>query len=662
MKVKHFFFAAALFGTYAVQAQKDSTTVLDSVAVMEVKSRQVESSALPFLELNRKALEQLNAKTIGEAARFLPGVQIKDYGGAGGLKTISVRSLGATHTGLLYDGLPVADMQAGQIDLGRYSKSFIQSVVLYQANPSETLLPARAYASSSVLGIYSRSFYPAIIASNEYTLGLKAGSFGYKQFTGGGVVILPKAWQLHASTELTGSKGNYPFMLHNGNYSERKRRTNGELETAQGELNLVKKINEDTGFQLKSRGEYSLRGLPGAIRFYNDRSVQSLTNRDFYVQLRYHSKIFENTRIMFLGKYNHAFTNYRDPDFLNNIGGINDRYKQNEKYLSMAIDHSFSSGLSAGFASDISSVDLWSDRTNFTFPKRISSWNNFRINYEDSLWKVNFSLLYSAFTDDSDNTAIKESKNSFSPTIAISRKILASSPVIVRAYYKQSYRMPNFNELYYTILGVAHLDPETAKQWNIGLAYDKIIRKKLTRLSFSVDAYYNWVNDKIIAAPGINLFSWTMLNLGKVEIKGVDMTAEAAGMLSEYLHWNARVSYTWQNAMDITDPNSSRYKDRIPYSPDHSGTAMVSMDFRQWSMGLTGMFSGTRYTLGENNPFNQLDGFGTTDIYLSRKMDISFVKINIRLELNNLFNKQYDVIRYFPMPGRNYLISLQFNF
>ena len=41
-----------------------------------------------------------------------------------------------------------------------------------------------------------------------------------------------------------------------------------------------------------------------------------------------------------------------------------------------------------------------------------------------------------------------------------------------------------------------------------------------------VDGYYNTVHDKIVAYPKGQQFRWTMLNLGKVHIKGVDAMAE----------------------------------------------------------------------------------------------------------------------------------------
>ena len=51
------------------------------------------------------------------ALKRFAGVQVKDYGGVGGMKTVNIRGLGAGHTGVTYDGVQVGDCQSGQVDL-----------------------------------------------------------------------------------------------------------------------------------------------------------------------------------------------------------------------------------------------------------------------------------------------------------------------------------------------------------------------------------------------------------------------------------------------------------------------------------------------------------------------------------------------------------------
>ena len=82
--------------------------------------------------------------------------------------------------------------------------------------------------------------------------------------------------------------------------------------------------------------------------------------------------------------------------------------------------------------------------------------------------------------------------------------------------------MPTLNDLYYTFIGNVKLNPEYTTQYNVGVTYSKSFNGILRILEIQADGYYNQVRDKIVAMPTSNFFRWTMVNLGKVKIKGID--------------------------------------------------------------------------------------------------------------------------------------------
>ena len=67
---------------------------------------------------------------VADALHRIPGVTLRDYGGAGGMKTVSVRGFGAKHTGVSYDGIMLSDCQSGEIDLSRYSLDNVDQLSL----------------------------------------------------------------------------------------------------------------------------------------------------------------------------------------------------------------------------------------------------------------------------------------------------------------------------------------------------------------------------------------------------------------------------------------------------------------------------------------------------------------------------------------------------
>ena len=84
-------------------------------------------------------------QNIADAVRRFAGANVKDYGGIGGLKTVSVRSLGATHTAVAYDGVAVSNTQAGQIDIGRFALDDIDMLSLSVCLPPSYFTSVSSY-------------------------------------------------------------------------------------------------------------------------------------------------------------------------------------------------------------------------------------------------------------------------------------------------------------------------------------------------------------------------------------------------------------------------------------------------------------------------------------------------------------------------------------
>jgi vitamin B12 transporter len=647
---------------YRAAAQTgDSAKVLNKVTVSGLKKKSTFTTVTPLQSLSSETLQQLNAPSVGDAARYFSGVQVKDYGGVGGLKTISVRSLGAAHTGILYDGIPASDVQSGQIDLSRYSTTFVQSIDLQQAQLQQLLQPARAYSYGAVMAINTPVMYVNTFSEKQWRAGLKTGSFGLWQPYAGIQLPLAKKLSMNISSEAVFSKGDYPFTIENGPYSEKSNRQNADMRSLQGEINLAKLFDDSAVLQVKLLGYHSSRGLPGAVIFYNDRSVQQLWNKDLYFQTRYRRSLGKRSGWLMAGRYSNNYTRYTDPDYLNNQGGLDNRYTQQEAYAGTAVDHKIGTHFTVAVSSDVSYAWLAANLPGFVQPSRWSYWNNLAFQYNARLWQLTGSLLLSTVNDKTKTGTATAAINKLTPSIAGNLRLGESSPFMVRAFYKHVFRMPTFNDLYYNMIGNSSLRPEYARQYNAGLVFSKPFTRVLKHLTLGIDGYYNLVDDKIVAVPNKNLFSWTMLNLGKVDIKGIDLTAEVSGQITGAVSWFSRIAYTYQRAIDITNPASVYYKNTIPYTPDHSGSGLFSLQYGRWGGGYSLLFSSTRYTIGENNPFNMLDGWGTQDAFLSWTKNMKAFRMQLKASMDNLLNKQYDVVRYFPMPGRSFKISLQLN-
>ena len=125
---------------------------LSEVVVTADRIREI----VPAQRLSGRQLQRLSSNSIADALRYFSGVQVKDYGGIGGLKTVNVRSLGSQHVGVFYDGIQISNAQNGTVDLGKFSMDNMEVLSVYNGQKSDIFQSARDYASAAALYMVSR--------------------------------------------------------------------------------------------------------------------------------------------------------------------------------------------------------------------------------------------------------------------------------------------------------------------------------------------------------------------------------------------------------------------------------------------------------------------------------------------------------------------------
>ena len=151
----------------------DSVQRLQEVVVVS-DSRQ---SVIPSQQLQGDELRRLNSLSVADALRFFAGVQLKDYGGVGGIKTVNIRSMGTNHVGVFYDGIQLSNAQNGQVDLGMFSLDNMQAISLYNGQKSQIFQSAKDFNSAGSIYMWTRrpEFTPGETFHVKATL--KGGSF-----------------------------------------------------------------------------------------------------------------------------------------------------------------------------------------------------------------------------------------------------------------------------------------------------------------------------------------------------------------------------------------------------------------------------------------------------------------------------------------------------
>ena len=112
---------------------------LDSVKVGATRISEHITSATPLRIIDETDMSRLNIVDMTDGLNRMAGVFLRDYGGAGGMKTVSVRGLGANHTAVSLDGIIQTDVQTGQIDFSRYNLMSISQMKLIVADDFDGL-------------------------------------------------------------------------------------------------------------------------------------------------------------------------------------------------------------------------------------------------------------------------------------------------------------------------------------------------------------------------------------------------------------------------------------------------------------------------------------------------------------------------------------------
>lgn len=636
---------------------------------VEAKRNNNVTSTAPVQSIGVAEIRQLGSLQLSDVAKHFSGVTIKDYGGIGGLKTISVRSLGVAHTAVSYDGITLSDCQTGQIDIGRFSTDNVEMLSLCNGQSDIIFTPARLMASASSLNIVTLRPQFADSTLVHGNVSLKGGSFGLFNSSLSLDLKISKYLSNRFSAEYLYADGQYPYTLEygpaSGDSTSREKRKNSDVRNFRLEDALFLDFGKGGSGNLKVYYYDSERGLPGATIFYNtdNFSSQRIWDKTFFAQSHYVIKPVRKLSLQVNAKYNYGYLRYLDPTYLNSEGKEENSYKQQEYYLSFSALYELTKQLLVSASSDAFVNTLDANLVDFSYPRRFTSLT--AINAKGVLrhFTAIASLLFTQTDEHTDYGDAAANQQKLSPYLSFSYRPFFHRDFYLRAFCKNIFRLPTFNDLYYSRIGNSDLKPEDTRQYNIGLTYQMKSGEWLTDFNITMDAYHNDVKNKIVAYPTKNIYQWTMLNYGKVSINGLDLTVDATLRASKYVLVKMGAAHTYMRVLNVTDKSSREYKNQLPYTPRVSGAEHLTMLTPWVELGYNLVWSGKRYAVNQNYAENRLSGYFDHDLSVAHTFDFARHRsLRLSAECLNFTDKNYAVVRYFPMPGRSYRATLKYEF
>ncbi len=611
----------ALLALQVIQPQ------VDTIAESSVTARRNEV-IVPRQTLSGTELQSLSTSTVADALKYFSGVQIKDYGGLGGQKTINVRSLGTQHTGVYIDGIRITNCQNGTVDLGKYSLANMESVELYNANKVSPQMTASEYASAATVYFTTRrpkaTSLRALVSQGSFKTNRAQLHASYKT-------------RFFADFEGYHSCGNYPFSYHSAYEDTVGVRKNSDITFYRAECGYFD--DHLTGHLYLYSSE---RGLPGGIvRRLSDKYGDIGREEDFntFAQLTYRNNWGRHSF-----KYNTRYAYdklHADARFLENqFVHYNNTYRQQDFYNGAVYSWS-GRRLCFSVSPDLRLSDLRCDVTGMSYLWRSDFKSVASATYDYAGIKCSASVLYTNIKDHS-KMATAGRLTRWTPSAHASYTI---KDFTIRAFYKTIFRAPTLNDLYYTQVGRRDLKPEYTKQYDLGVTFSR------QAVMIQLDAYHNEVKDKIVCIPQGASYNWRMMNYGYVVTNGVDLSARAT-----YKDFSLFVSSTWQDVLDMSDPDDEfSWKHQFLYSPKLSASAILSYHHKGWQASLSHMYCSERYWSYVEE--DRMPAYNCTDA----KVQYTFKNnITLALECNDIFDVRYEVVQRWPLPGRRFALTLMY--
>ena len=463
-----------------------------------------------------------------------------------------------------------------------------------------------------------------------------------------------KGWQGFVDGEYCTSRGDYPFRYHSEYEDTVGRRANSDIRYGRVEAALFK-----GGFSSHIYYYDSERGCPGGIvRRLSDKytNVGREWDRDFFVQASYQERFFKKVLFKANTKYANEYLRYcTDYPENQNTARVNNHYRQQDAYGALCAAYMPWDWLSLSSSYDIRYSILKADLKRFDDVKRVDQKLVFAAQMRWNGIQAAVSALHQRYSDWTFvHAGAADPIDKWTPAVSLAYTFYG---ITVRGWYKEIFRAPTLNDLYYTQVGNRNLKPEDTKQLNLGAEYHW--NNKQWAVDVQADIYRNKIENRIVCLPLKGTYTWSMMNYGKTFCRGLNATLKGHYHTKQ---WNFSLlsSITWQRDVDRTDPTDEDMYDKpICYSPTFSSGITGIAGWRSLQFTTSYLYVGERMWSKADSE-DILEPYHNIDMKLSYTHDIKKVSLGLCLEVCDVLDIQYEHIPRYPIPGRNYKITLSF--
>lgn len=605
-------------------------------------------SPLRISTLSRMDIDARNGTTLGELLESMTSIVARQYGVGGGVQTLSIRGMGAEHSLILLDGLPLNNRQTGLTDLRLIPEEILESIEIVRGGGSSM------YGSDAIGGVVSVVTTPR---NEEPMVFIRSGvgSFGASRLALGGRMLFGNGISLSASVTSESGIGDYVFAIPGSSTSLTAVRSNSDYHTRSYHLRGSWSVNPILRNSFVVSQLSTDRGSPGPFTSMSNQGRARLADEQLLFGNTLVLDVSPSVQLNFVGGVQNAYERYLDEGALSPA----DNYYRN---TTLTVNTFAKIGVNdhATIAGGLETDAAFANGNALAEPKTrghvgVFVTNEFKYGVSKGLQLGIYpSLRFDAY---------QSTGEAVSPRLGVTLSCFAGSvQMVLRSSVGREFRVPTFNELYYAGaggLGNVALDPERAMNTEVGMSarFDTFGKHEVDVTYYSIQ-----MKDRILWMPTSSIMVWSPVNVGRTQTTGIEIEyhwstfANTVEFDASYTAMDARK----QSTVSTTGPTTNS---QLLYVPLETGSlfwrvripiSQLSIESISWSLGDT--FTGVRYTTEDNS--ESLPSFHVMKANFVAEAKIFNLTMKLKYEVNNLGDIGYETVPRYPMPLRNYAFSL----
>ena len=618
--MRYILFVFILLFSSKTFAQIDSIQQLKVINLSSVKL-QKHSKGYKVLKLSDSVILK-NTESFTTLLRFNTPIYLKEYG-SGGTSTASFRGTSASNTAVIWNGININSINNGQTGFNTLTVNLIDDIDVRSGGGSIE------FGSGAIGGTIHLN--DQLSFGNHLTNQIVSSLGSYNTYN--------NLYKFSYGKDKVAVKFGASYNESENDYewlgTDDLKNENGAYNNLSFSLGFAYKLNNFSKlsvFSTKYKGNREFSGtLPNpsaAKEKYKDYNFRNL------VTYSYHKNEF--THAVKFAYLTQEYRYFADK----NIDSYN--YGKSKNYL-LKYDFNYQ-------ISEYSSIESFSELESvFGSTDEIKEKNRKQFS-QSFIYNLSFENIASF------NAKIRKDFNSdYSiPFIfALGAEINLLKNTITRINGSKNYRVPTYNDLYWPALGNTDLIPESSLQGEFGIGYTT------KHIKLDVGVYYINSKDKIVWTPGGDPERpgiWVPINVAEAVNKGVEFTVAINKVFNKHV-FNFNLNYSYTIAKDKSTNNY------LTYVPKHLANGNLGYSYKRFSAFYQHLFTGEIYTTTDNLDSYTVPYYNVGNV----GVDYDIIKTDSKqlvlgAKVNNVFNKEYQVLPSRPMPNRNFNININFKF